>query len=325
MAWSATDDYCFDVEGLLFLPGCFSDEAVGDVEALAGHPAMTERIQHLFTATGISNIVPNTMVNMGTDTQFGYRLDSIALLDAAVPAGTVPLFGGVPQPDGERLCMGVTATVCVADMPAGTGIVTVPGSHRSTLAEPQHVLDGTDTMDTTKTFTMKKGDLLICASTLLQSKPRQLRRQAQGGNSSASSATPAGFLARFEFAHSDSAPTASHSLPLADNSPEPEWMAALSPAQRAVVGMRTVGRAEVAVSDGSTTWTESRPPIDSPRGTPARQPPSLFIRDPDCLLDPAEACKPRCCYGRAVLQSDINTMSIYCIELTAGRVCVLSC
>jgi hypothetical protein len=65
----------------------------------------------------------------------------------------------------------------------------------------------------------------------------------------------------------------------------------LSEAQRAIIGPRTVGYAQVAVSDGHKCWTTPRPAPDAGRGGAALQPPSLFTRRTlaESGIDPVEA------------------------------------
>jgi hypothetical protein len=64
--------------------------------------------------------------------------------------------------------------------------------------------------------------------------------------------------------------------------PPPAWLGELTEAQQAVVCARTVGiprtRPQVVLSDGEATWLRDRPPPDTPRGSPALQPPSILER-----------------------------------------------
>ena len=65
----------------------------------------------------------------------------------------------------------------------------------------------------------------------------------------------------------------------------------LTEAQRAIVGPRTVGYAEVANSDGEKCWTTPRPANDAGRGGAGLQPPSLFSRksSAESGIDPVDA------------------------------------
>ena len=315
MALDATQRYCFEVEGVLHVPNVLTPPelaaADADADALIDHPRLVELVTDAI-GSGAANIPTNGLTGGHTGAAFGnlVRFDRHSRwLGTAAPGALFP--ADQEHPDGEKLCMGVQALWGLRglDDQGGAEVVVVPSSHKSTLSPPPCVMSGAQTFGATKTFTLREGDLLLSVATLLQTLVDPDGRAAP-------------CLARHSYLHADAAPCPppEAAAPPAQAS-EPAWMAEvrhgcpttttthlahhhhttrslrsdrwlppqLSPEQRAIVGPRTVGHAEVAHSDGSTCWTEPRPAPDAGRGGAALQPPSLFTRANDGAIDPVDA------------------------------------
>jgi hypothetical protein len=287
---SPTQRYCFEVEGFLIIPGVLTAGEIAAAKAeahtLADHPTLRQCVSDAFTS-GLANIAANGMTG-GVNPGVGFSLDpSSSWLGRAAPGGLFPPDQHFP--DGEKRCFGIGAVWALEDTPSDTAVVVVPASHKSTLAAPDCVLSGVDTLGTTKAIKLHAGDLLLSCATLLQTLVDDAAHSASA------------CLVHHCYLHNDafrSAVEESGQRPEKQGQQLPQWMQKLSPEQRAVVGMRTVGQpwaAPLVKSDGRRVWTEQRPPaVDAGRGGGAVvQPPSLFSRTRgdggSSLLDPNAA------------------------------------
>ena len=108
------------------------------------------------------------------------------------------------------------------------GVVLVPVSHKRDGEPPAHFVAGVDDMEMTEEPVLEAGDILICASTLLSG----VRGQP-------------GELMEMEFISGGVMPAAGF--------PEveaPDWVAELTPEQKAIAGDRTTGRGARCFSTG---------------------------------------------------------------------------
>ena len=270
MSLTTTQRYCFEVEGFLHLPSVLTpSELVGaraDSGQLATHPLLMRHIADAF-GSGVANIAANGMTG-GSDLQGGFSVDTNSnWLGRAAPGALFP--SDQHYPDGEKLCYGIGAVWALQQ----ASLIVVPASHKSTLAAPTCVLSGEDTLDTTKTIHLSAGDVLLSCATLLQTLVEP---------------TSADAILHYCYLHNDAfRPSDPSKLPSAVEMPS--WTHELTPEQQAIVGMRTIGTAPIVKSDGTRVWTAPRPPPDPGRGGTILQPPSLFSRATDGMIDHTQA------------------------------------
>ncbi len=307
--------YAFDVEGFVVIPAILSGPELrggsGSPHALARHPLVQQLVAHVFES-GVANIpTDNTGAAPASVGAGDLDFSGVFQLDGE-PAELTPTVDGAADfsaaeysVDGARLCYGVTAVVALADNEPGHSIVVVPSTHKSTLAAPDlRAWDAelaelhhssTDELGVTVPVALSAGDLFISAATLMQS--------VRGA--------PAGLI-KMEYIAAGSVPSAGlpQPPPLPDGMSSPAWVHELSEAELAVVGPRTVGSSKLLLSDGRKTWVEDRPKkYDTPRGSPALQPPSVFERvvDPSSETSQVDA---RDLY--AILHCNVKRRAIVC-------------
>ena len=138
-----------------------------------------------------------------------------------------------------RICNGLRVIVALASSSEGD-LVLVPASHKRGVPPSPAFLSGADDMGMTEQPVLAAGDVLLCAATTMSAVRGQPER-----------------LLEMCYISDRVMPTNGY--------PEieaPDWTAALTPEQRAVVGLRATGRGGKVISDRSTVWVadEVEPP-----------------------------------------------------------------
>jgi len=247
---NADEDYGFDVSGYLHVPQVLTPDEVaacnaaidavgrsedmldwpephsGPFKALSSHPVLAEYLEALCGVDFVMDKAPSLVA------------------DGAEPPTGVPL-SAVPPEDRRRLryanfadtrvSKGLRLFLALAPTPERGGVVLVPGSHNRVGEAPAVFLDGTDNMGMTEELELKAGDVLLCAATSLYG----IRGRP-------------GRLLEVRMINSGVTPTDGY-----DEIEAPEWLNELTPAQRAVLGIRTTGRGGTVISDGERTWVET--------------------------------------------------------------------
>jgi ectoine hydroxylase-related dioxygenase (phytanoyl-CoA dioxygenase family) len=281
-AMSNEENYAFDVAGYLIVRGVLSAEEVAAcnraldrgerVEGMLGWPSpLREPFRELL-------VHPVLVWYLNQLCGSGFRLDRGPRLigDAAGDAGRRLQGGNEPRDparayyyqNGRRLCQGVTAIWALADVnPGDGGLSLIPCSHKSNVETPDDVLTGRDDLGLTVQPTLKAGDLLLCAETLLRG-----MRPWRGRGPQRLLAYP--YAGRAAIQSLGTGPqTATEAMP--------EWVAGMTPEQRAVYhlpGFRQFDPLPTLGSDGERCWVEER---ETPQ-------PSLYRRDPDSGIDEKE-------------------------------------
>ena len=275
------ENYQLDVAGYLILPGVLKAaeikacnqalEQLGPVEgaldwtapgcepllALRDHPVLLQYLEQI----------------CGED----FRLDqSPRLLDAGAGKGEAFLSGGSEWQDwsrayrhynGVRFCQGVRVLWALADVNEGDGgLVVVPASHNSTVDAPRDLLSGADDMGLVVQPVLQAGDLLLCAESVM----RGLRPWKGPGPQR---------LLECGYISAGVRPSAESEIK-GEESDMPEWTAALTPLQRAV--LHNPNRSyppPVVHSDGKTAQIAEEPGIFHP---------SIYSRNSDSGIDEKE-------------------------------------
>ncbi|MBI1930026.1 phytanoyl-CoA dioxygenase family protein [Candidatus Poribacteria bacterium] len=282
-AMSNEENYCFDVGGYLIIRGALTRQELdacnraldqaGQVDGMLGWPApLREPFRALL-------IHPVLVWYLNPICGYGFRLARVPMLIGNGAGDAVGRLAGGNEPmdvarayfyqNGRRICQGVRAIWALADVNAGDGgFVLVPSSHKSNVETPEDVLTGRDDMELTFQPTLKAGDLLLCGETVLQGirpwkgkGPQRLLSYSYAGRAAIQS-------------HGTGPQTKQEELP--------EWMAELTPVQRAVLykpGYETTYPPPTINSDGETCWIEEHRELIHP---------SIYIKDPDSTIDEKE-------------------------------------
>ena len=156
---------------------------------------------------------------------------------------------------------GLRAIWALADVNEGDGgLVVVPASHNSSVDAPQDLVSGDDNMGLVVQPVLQAGDLLLCTESLMWGlRPWQVEKVPNAYSNAAISAPTCVRPQRSEITGEDDT--------------MPEWTAALTPVQRAVLHNPNRGYPPPAVhSDGKTVSLAAEPGIIHP---------SIYKRDPD--------------------------------------------
>ncbi|MYE89482.1 phytanoyl-CoA dioxygenase family protein [Candidatus Poribacteria bacterium] len=272
---SNEENYCFDVAGYLIVRGVLTKEEVGACNRDLDTEGTGSRAESLAKLRDHPQLVWYLNQICGEE----FRLDQEPCLigDAEEDVGA-PLIGGNEPRDWARaynhqndvrFCQGVLAIWALADVEEGDGgFVLIPASHKNYVETPKDVLTGADDMGLTVQPPLKAGDLLLCAETTLHGvSPWQ-------GNGP-QRLFACGYIGK-------NAPPSISPDVTRDEEPPPEWLAELTPVQRAVIqGQESDDASFPAVvrSDGETSWIDESSEIFHP---------SIYIRDPDSLIDEKE-------------------------------------
>ena len=161
---------------------------------------------------------------------------------------------------GVRLCQALRVYWALTDIAAGDGgLVLIPASHNAHVETPEDVLTGANDMALTVQPTMRAGDLLLCAESVV----RGVRPWTGKG--------PSRTLAWNYL--SARVPARSWRRPAYTENRSAEWASSLTPVEQAVLfdPNRTSTPGQV-VTDGETCWLEEREEIHHP---------SIYIRSPE--------------------------------------------
>jgi hypothetical protein len=278
--------YSMDTSGFIHLPAVLSAAdllaaraaAAGSMPSSGGigssrlleHPVLHTCLDRLLGG-GSDTIRESSPVpdNLNIDTApVGWRLDTQPRLATSSPAcrgssgGGRWLHdgGGSGNADSHRLryatthgvllCQGVTALwvldVPGADKAAAAPLTVIPASHRSRVPTPPEVLAGEKLPSTALAIPLCAGDLLIVATTTLW-RFHCLTSQ----------------LLLCDYAMKNVWPSGGYEPPVPAAAASTAWLDELSPAARAIVAPRLLGKEQAvcALSDGvSTTTTDTPPP-----------------------------------------------------------------
>ena len=272
---SNEENYCFDVAGYLIVRDVLTQEEIAACNRdfdREGTTPLSESVAKLR-----DHPVLTWYLNQICGEEFQLDREPHLIGDGSGDVGD-PLVGGNEPRDwsrgyyhqnGIRFCQGVLAIWALADVNEGDGgFALIPASHKNYVETPKDVLSGADDMGLTVQPSLKVGDLLLCAeSTLHEVKPwkgKGPQRLLASGYIGKSARPSADLEAAGE----------AESLP--------EWMAELTPVQRAVMRSPASYRADppsVVKSDGETCWVDESPETYHP---------SIYTRDPDSTIDEKE-------------------------------------
>ncbi|MBT4137144.1 MAG: hypothetical protein HOE48_04470, partial [Candidatus Latescibacteria bacterium] len=168
--------------------------------------------------------------------------------------------------NGRRYCEGVRVLWVLEDVQAGDGgFVMVPGTHKSNVETPEHILTGADDKDFLWQPELKAGDLLIVGLSVLQG-----MRPWQGSGKQC--------LLSYEYVGRGVIRSAGVG-PESEKYPQPEWMADMTPEQQASLykpGYRDTTPPPALVTDGETVKLDDSRQIFHP---------SILIKDPNSTID----------------------------------------
>ena len=280
-AMSNEENYHFDVAGYLIVPGVLTADELqacnreldqlGSVDgalpwkqpscksllALGDHPVLVQYLEQICGE--------------------GFRLDqSPCLIGPGAGEAEMSLLGGgewqdwsraYRQHNGGRFCQGVRALWALADVGEGDGgLVVVPASHNSTVEAPRELVSGVDDMGLVVQPVLQAGDLLLCTESVM----RGVRSwKGQGPQR----------LLDWGYIGADVRPSAESEI-RGEESAMPEWTAALTEVQRAVLhNPNRPYPPPVVQPDGETSRLAEEPGIFHP---------SIYIRNPDSGIDERE-------------------------------------
>ncbi len=272
---SNEENYCFDVAGYLIVRDVLTQEEIAACSRDLDQEGTTPLAESLARLRDHPRLV--WYLNQICGEKFQLDREPHLIGEAAGAAGGTMVGGNEPRDwsrayyhqNSVRFCQGVLAIWALADVKAGDGgFVLVPASHKNYVETPKGVLTGSDDMGLTVQPSLKAGDLLLCAEATLHSMrpwkgkgPQRLLASGYIGENARSSI------------NLDAA---------REEDSSPEWMAELTPVQRAVMRGQDscrVSPPSVVKSDGETCWTEESPEVYHP---------SIYIRDPDSAIDEQE-------------------------------------
>jgi hypothetical protein len=226
-------DYLLDVSGYLHFPFVLADPAAaaaGDAQGLANHPVLGTMLDELMGVgwamdTALAPLVPGESAGAGVRLQGGGPERQRRLR-----------YEVTPKPDSEagrtRLCHGMRAVWATGH----AEVAIVPASHKSLVPPPSDVLSGADPEQSAVRQALAPGDLLLLCSTTLFG---AVAGAADG-------------LLSAEYIDATAAATG---LGAFEPTPPPDWVASLSPEQRAVLAPRTTGTRGAVHSDGEQVNT----------------------------------------------------------------------
>ena len=272
---SNEENYCFDVAGYLIVRDVLTREDIAACNRdlnQKGTAPLPESLAKLR-----DHPVLEWYLNQICGEEFQLDREPRLLGETGADVGN-PLIGGNEprdlarsyyQQNDARFCQGVLAVWALADVDEGDGgFVLIPASHKNYVETPKDVLTGADDMGLTLQPSLKAGDLLLCAETTLHG----VRPWNGKGPQRLLSY---GYVAQ----------TARRSID-ADATDEkesaPEWMAELTPVQRAVMQGQNFQRAyppPAVKSDGKTCWIGEVSEVYHP---------SIYTYDPESEIDEKE-------------------------------------
>jgi len=280
---SNEENYCFDVAGYLHIPAVLTPEVVavlnGAVDTVGRDAGMLGWANPWCEPFRDLLIQPHLVGYLNQLIGFGFRLDTEpVLLGAKEDSELEPMLGG-NEPrnpsqayylqNGRRYCQRVRALWALMDVDAADGgYGLVPATHKANVETPAQIADGSDDMELVRHLTLKAGDLLLVAGTVLQG-----IRPWKG--------TGALRMLRFDYAGRGAIQTVGTG-PETANAPVPDWHADLNPAQRASVhvpGYADTTPPPTLVTDGEGVKVEESRRVFHP---------SIFIKDPDSTIDEKE-------------------------------------
>ena len=249
---SNEENYCFDVAGYLIVRDVLTRE---DLEAcnrdidqegtsplpeslakLRDHPVLAWYLNQICGEEFQLDQEPSLIGESGKD------------VGSPLVGGNEPrdLARGYYQQNDARFCQGVLAVWALEDVDEGDGgFVLIPASHKNYVETPKDVLTGVDDMGLTLQPALKAGDLLLCAETTLHGvKPWQGKGPQR--------LLAYGYIGRSARQSIDANVTDKKESP-------PEWMAELTPVQRAVMQGQNFYHAyppPAVKSDGETCWID---------------------------------------------------------------------
>ncbi len=280
-AMSNEENYAFDVAGYLHVPGVLNhsqvnalNQAIDAADALDGMLGWPTPQRGLFRDLLVH---PQLVWYLNQLIGHGFRLDQAPrLLGTQIGEVGAPLQGGDEprnpsrayfQQNGHRSAQGLKAIWVLEDIADGDGgLVVVQASHKSNVATPDDLANGTDEMGLVQQPSLQTGDLFLLAESTLQSirpwqnGPKRLLTYNYAGRAMIQSNGPG---------------------PGAQVEPEPEWAEPGSP-ERAVLhrpGNKGSNPPPVLRSDGEKSWVDNSSEIIHP---------SIYIRDPDSGIDEKE-------------------------------------
>ncbi|MDA0839858.1 MAG: phytanoyl-CoA dioxygenase family protein [Planctomycetota bacterium] len=278
------ENYCFDVAGYLHLPGVLNRVEIN---------ALKESIRQKGNSRGVLGwesphcepfrellIHPTLVRYMNQICGFGFRLarEPELIGEAETKASEGRLSGGDEPRDpsrayyfqnGRRQCQSVRAFWALTDIQSGDGgLSVVPCSHKGNVETPEEVLAGKGDLGLTRQFSMKAGDLLLVAGTLVQG----LRPWKGNGPL---------VLLNYDYA-SRGAVLAGGMGAVAESDPDTAWRSELTPEQQAGIwerGFQKYDPPPTLIPDGDRCRLEkSRKRIH----------PGILKRDPDSGIDEME-------------------------------------
>ena len=202
------------------------------------------------------------------------RLDQAPRLLPEVTSSAQSLVGGNEPRNGSRsyfqaeqtrFAQGVIAVWALADVRSGDGGFTlIPETHKSEVATPSDILDGSDDMDLCVQPELAAGDLLLCVETVVHG----LRPwTGKGAQRLLSCGYIGGLVRRSNGARKEALRT------------DPEWTTAMTAEQRVIMGVDRPNPGPIVHSDGHKTWVDAGPGTFHP---------AILKRDPDCEIDEKE-------------------------------------
>ncbi|MDA0709569.1 MAG: phytanoyl-CoA dioxygenase family protein [bacterium] len=280
---SNEDNYAFDIAGFLHIPGVLTKPEISRVNAaicaagklsgmLGWEPGQRDPFRELLVHPQLVWVL-NQIIGPG------FRLDREPEIWCRETCdGHAPLSGGnEPREPGaayyhqnhRRYCEGVRVIWALEDIPAQSGgFVLVPGTHKSNVATPESVANGTDDSDYVCQPALKAGDLLIVGLSVLQG----IRPWLGQGSPR---------LLTYEFVGRAVIRSPGIGAKSACE-PRSDWMEALTPEQRASLykpGYRDTVPPPSLCTDGSRVTLDASRRIHHP---------SILARDPRSLIDERE-------------------------------------
>ena len=233
---NADEDYGFDISGFIHLQQVLTAEEVAACnQAIDGAgqemPPLQELLEH--------PILQNYVKALCGD---AFSLDQPpSLVTGSETNGKETFSAGDPETNRRlryichgdvRVCNGLRVIVALAPSSAEGGLVLVPASHKRAVPPSPNFLSGAGDIGMTEQPVLAAGDVLLCAATTISAvrgwPQRLLEIRYISGR-----VMPTGGFPEVE---------------------APDWMAELTPGQKAVVGLRTTGRGGKVISDREKIW-----------------------------------------------------------------------
>jgi len=233
---NADEDYGFDIFGFIHLQQVLTAKEVAACnQAIDGAgqemPLLQELLEH--------PILQNYVKALCGD---AFSLDRPpSLVTGSETNGKETFSAGDPETNRRlryichgdvRVCNGLRVIVALAPSSAEGGLVLVPASHKRVVPPSANFLSGAGDIGMTEQPALAAGDVLLCAATTISAVRGRPQR-----------------LLEMRYISGRVMPT--------DGFPEveaPDWMAELTPEQKAVVGLRTTGRGGKVISDREKIW-----------------------------------------------------------------------